>query len=68
MDIDYPRTKTMRSKRARHSSTDTELCNVMISPVFEPRLKSRKVLTSPINVIFDNDILPQLKNDFTEWT
>ena len=58
----------MRSKRARHSSTDTELCNVMISPVFEPRLKNHKVLTSPINVVFDNDILPQLKNDFTEWT
>ena len=68
IDIDHPRTKTMRSKRARHRSTDTELCNVMISPVFEPRLKNRKVLTSPINIIFDNDILPQLKNDFTEWT
>ena len=68
IDIDHPRTKTMSSKRARQSSTDTELCNVMIFPVFEHRLKNRKVLTSPINVIFGNDILPQLKNDFTEWT
>ena len=39
IDIGYPRTKTMRSKRARHSSSDTELCNVMISPVFEPRVQ-----------------------------
>ena len=68
IDIDHPRTKTMTSKRARHSSTDTELCNVMMSPMSEPRLKNRKVLTFTINVILDNDILPQLMNDFTEWT
>ena len=40
----------------------------MISLVFEPRLKNRKVLTSLIHVVFDNDILPQLNNDYTEWT
>ena len=34
----------------------------MIYSVVEPRLKNRKVLTSPVNDIFDGDILPQLKN------
>ena len=65
---DVLRTETTRPKRTRHSSTDTELCNVMISPVFEPRLKNRKVLTSPVNDIFESDILPRLNNDFSNWT
>ena len=66
--IDVLRTETTRPKRARHSSTDTELCSVMISPVFEPRLKNRKVLTSPVDDIFESDILPRLDNDFSNWT
>ena len=57
--IDVLRTETTRPKRNRHSSTDTERCNVMISPVFEPRPKNRKVLTSPVNT---------LNNDFSNWT
>ena len=66
--IDVLRTETTRPKRTRHSSMDTELYNVMISPVFEPRLKNRKVLTSPVNDIFESDILPRLNNDFSNWT
>ena len=66
--IDVLRTETTRPKKTRHSSTDTELCSVMISPVFEPRLKNRKVLTSPVDDIFESDILPRLDNDFSNWT
>ena len=66
--IDVLRTETTRPKRTRHSSTDTELYIVMISPVFEPRLKNCKVLTSPVNDIFESDILPRLNNDFSNWT
>ena len=40
----------------------------MISPVFEPRLKNRKVLTLPVDNIFESDILPRLDNDFSNWT
>ena len=47
---------------------NTELCSVMISPVFEPRLKNRKVLTSLVDDIFESDILPRLDNDFSIWT
>ena len=47
---------------------DTELCGVMRSPVFEPRLKNRKILTSPVNDIFESDILLRLNNDFSNWT
>ena len=56
-----------RSKRTRHSSTDNE--HYIISPVFEPRLKNRKVLTSPVNDIDPYaDVVPHLDNDFSDWT
>ena len=41
--IDGLRTETTRPKKNRHSSTDTELCNVMISPVFKPRLSGFRI-------------------------
>ena len=63
-----PEPKLSRPNRTRHSSTDTELCNVMISPVFEHKLKNRKVLTSSVNDIFENDILSRLNNNFCNWT
>ena len=66
--IDVLRTEITRPKRTRHSSTNTELCYVMISPVFEPRLKNRKLLTSSVNYIFESDSLPRLNNDFSNRT
>ena len=37
--FNHSKTESIRSKRARHSSINTELCNVMIPLLFEPRLK-----------------------------
>ena len=65
----YSMSPATRSKRTRHSSSDNEHYMYIISPVFEPRLKNRKVLTSPVN---DNDpyadVVPHLDNDFSDWT
>ena len=57
--IDVLRTKTTRPKNNWQK---------LVSPVFEPRLKNRKVLTSSVNDIFESDILPRLNNDFSDWT
>ena len=63
----YSLSPATRSKRTRHSSTDNE--HYIISPVFEPRLKNRKVLTSPVNDIDPYaDAVPHLDNDFSDWT
>ena len=63
----YSTSPATRSKRTRHSSTDNE--HYIISPVFEPRLKNRKVLTSPVNDIDPYvDAVPHLDNDFSDWT
>ena len=56
----------IRSKRTRYSSTDSE--HYIISPVFQPRLKNRKILTSPVNDIDSyEDIVPHIDNDFSDW-
>ena len=56
----------IRSKRTRYSSTDSE--HYIISSVFQPRLKNRKILTSPVNDIDSNeDIVPHIDNDFSDW-
>ena len=63
----YSMSPAIRSKRTRHSSTDNE--HYIITPVFEPRLKNRKVLTSPVNDIDPYaDVVPHLNNDFSDWT
>ena len=63
----YSMSPATRSKRTRHSSTDNE--HYIISPVFEPRLKNRKVLTSPVKDIDPYaDAVPHLDNDFSDWT
>ena len=67
----YIHTTTMspatRSKRSRHSSTDNE--HFILSPLFEPRLKNRKVLTPPVNDIDPYaDVVPHLDNDFFDLT
>ena len=63
----YSMSPATRSKRTQHSSTDNE--HYIISPVFEPRLKNRKVLTSPVNDIDPYaDAVPHLDNDFSDWT
>ena len=56
----------IRSKRTHHSSTDSQ--HYIISPVFQPRLKNRKILTSPVNDIdsYEN-IVPHIDNDFSGW-
>ena len=41
---------------------------VYVYLVFKPSLKNRKVLTSPVNDIFESDIFPRLNNDFSNWT
>ena len=56
----------IRSKRTLYSSTDSE--HYIISPVFQPRLKNRKILTSPVNDIDSyEDIVPHIDNDFSDW-
>ena len=65
--LDNSMSPATRSKRMRHSSTDYE--HYIISPVFEPRLNNRKVLTSPVNDIDPYaDAVPHLDNDFSDWT
>ena len=55
-----------RSKRTRHSSTDSE--HYIKSPVFQPRLKNRKILTAPVNDIDPYvDVVPHIDNDFSYW-
>ena len=60
--IDVLRTETTRQKEL------DIVQRIQNSAVFEPRLKNRKILTSPVNDIFESDILPRLNNDFSNWT